>query len=166
MFAIVDLETLGVCRNPVILSAGLVVVGDSGEIEQSIFFAFDIDSQLHAGRAVEGETLRWHVSNIAGLARWASVEPDNRDFLSDFMLRLRQLDETPLWAWGADFDIGILRDAGLYKRRSRCARTAWELLGAGKTRTPAEIPHDPLSDCMAVLANMRQLDPTLAMFHR
>ena len=54
----IDLETLGVSRDSVILSAACVIFSEDNEYASSCHF-MDIREQIQQGRTISADTVRW-----------------------------------------------------------------------------------------------------------
>lgn len=151
-----DLETLSCESNAAIVQIAAI------DMDNGYTFNTYIDprSAEGAGFHVSTETIEW----------WDKQDPEIRDTvmggtcsiyqaLEDFLdwcheIAAGHVDTIELWAWGADFDIPILRNAietfieyPFDFRKHRCLRTLASALEIGHKK--AERAHDALEDVKA-----------------
>lgn len=175
----VDVETLGLTPGSVILSIGACVFDPYGTrgIGETFQKNICIDSAQRAGLTINGKTVVWWLGQSLQ-ARSAMTADDDMlgNVLSDFSEWWT--DQTTgqgpglIWAWGANFDPGMLEAAylaaGLHAPwrydSVRCARTICRMAGIdhkGEWSEPDDVPHVALSDAKVqarmVTAAMRQI---------
>lgn len=152
----VDLETLAVTADAVVVSIGAVKFTHK-KIEDSAFYTpVSVNSNLNLGRRVDENTLSWWMSQPE-TARKVFSQPavTVEEALSQFAHWLGD-DPVFMWANGADFDLAILQHAyaqlGLEVPwkfwNNRCFRTVKSF---SKVRAPAapSVAHNALDDAIA-----------------
>lgn len=177
----VDVETLALKEDAAIVWLGAVVFTHDGEDALKNGFAFadhftrliNIDSNLRAGRRIDGKTLKWWHA-IPQLWEKVVYTPDSqenelRKVLNDF----REWLPKPCYMWsnGANFDLRLLTHCythslkqnvpWLYKHE-RDTRTLWAMAGRDEPTRP--ITHHPTWDAwaqaVAVIRAWRKLGVT------
>ena len=154
-----DLESLGVVADAVILSIGAVKFDlDSGKIDDNGFYAsVSVDSNLEHKRRIQEDTLIWWM-NQGSEAQGVFHEEKQTlgtalDSLSDWMGG----DGFTVWSNGADFDLPMLAHAYASTCRevpwkfwnSRCFRTYKNLPGAKDVKVPfGGVKHNALFDAI------------------
>lgn len=152
----VDLETLAVSADAVIVSIGAVKF-TAKKIEDAAFYTpVSINSNLSLGRRVEESTVAWWMGQsdaARNIFRQPAVTVE--EALSQFAHWLGD-DPVFMWANGADFDLAILQHAyaqlGLEVPwkfwNNRCFRTVKSF---SKVRAPAapSVAHNALDDAIA-----------------
>lgn len=160
----VDLETLGVSNNPVILSIGAVKFDGAG-LGEEFYREIAVQSCEEAGLVKDQSTLDW----------WATQDPElytkaigGQQTLESVLLEFSAWlgEECNIWGNGACSDNIWLKSAydacGLVKPwghwNDRCYRTVLALFPETKKVLP-KIPHHALSDAVAqALTLTRMLD--------
>ncbi|MGJ8516876.1 3'-5' exonuclease [Carnimonas bestiolae] len=149
----IDLETLGIAKNSVILSAAIVT--DTGA-ELEIFP--NIDAQIANGRVVDADTMLWwfeqseanrkQQTDSPRIDLWTAIETLREFFNANLGKR------TLVWGNSPSFDCDILVDFGKGRPwdfwQERDVRTARMLVGHTKPRQS----HSALSDAKAQLEDV------------
>lgn len=156
----VDLETLGVVADAVILSIGAVKFNlETGEMDDAGFYAsISIESNQEAGRRrIQEDTFIWWLKQSAEAQR---VFTEPKDTLRNALVALSDWvgdGQYEMWSNGADFDLPMLNHA--YTQHvieipwgpwsANCMRTYKKLPGA-KAFRPAfvGVKHNALSDAI------------------
>jgi hypothetical protein len=109
----IDLETLGLHADCVILSIGAIQFDlETGDMDHSFGRCLDIDDQLRRGRTIEGSTLRWWLQqDKAVLESNMRAAIPLEQTLYDFGEWMYDNDIQYVWANGTNFDLGILKHA-------------------------------------------------------
>lgn len=154
-----DLETYDTIESSVVLSIG-VVPFDQDSISHERFhavMAFDINSQVAAGRTTSEETVKW----------WSEQSPEAREIFkmghTNAMRTVNALEDLPkflgasprVWGNGSDFDNAILRSlytsfelkCPWHYTGNRCFRT---LKALAKVDIPKRdgVKHNALEDAL------------------
>lgn len=127
----IDMETLGLTADSVILSIGAVKFNTTGPISDDAFYAVcDIDSQRD--RHINAGTLAWWIGQT-DKAKEVFNAPDKHTLVDALSALAEWVDHPDYFVWsnGADFDIPILAHAQrmngmppLFKHwNHRCFRT-------------------------------------------
>lgn len=162
----VDLETLGLTPNSVILSIGAVKFDPrTGEIGGGFERKIDIGSSIARGFTINVDTLQWW-SNQSLDARTATFDggkvriPDALASFSEFFG-----DSVYIWGNGADFDIAMLKTA--YERlgadtpwnykNTRCYRTMMSEFGEPSDYVKPTLAHRALPDAISQAATLNKL---------
>jgi hypothetical protein len=167
----IDLETLGIKSNAVILSIGAVQFDLKGNIKKRFHQGIHIDSCLERGLQVDGSTIEWwlkqskeNTEKLLAVPRQSLV-----GVLDELTKCFKLLDKEKIcvWSHGSDFDIVLLENA--YKACSR--DTWWKYSHVRDTRTLFDLAnykykaigsHDALEDAMnqveAVVKAYQQLN--------
>lgn len=111
----IDLETLGTGPDTCVISIGACFFNEeTGEIGPTYYMAFDIDSQLKAGRSVTGSTLKWWMgqSNAAKVVFNEKAEDPKQvlELFAKWVLAQTTISKVKPWGNGATFDISIIED--------------------------------------------------------
>ena len=154
----VDLETLGVTADAVIMSIGAVRFDLNGGIdEKEAFYAsVSIDSNVVLGRRVAESTLNWWMTQAPEPAKRVFTEPKQtlESALQDFAEWFGD-EDTLIWSNGASFDIPMMEHAYMQLQmespwkfyNSRCMRTYKTLPGAERASKP-KTEHHALLDAI------------------
>lgn len=157
----IDLETLGVKTDAVIISIAAVKFDPvSGMTEEPFFSAVDIQSCLDIGLRIESGSLRFWLNQPAEI-REVSM-PEDAKYLEHALDWLDLYVEgcTQFWAYGPMFDIAKLdyvyekmsrRPVWTY-RQPRCVRTILDVASVDLEDFPAPRLHDPVADCEQQIA--------------
>ncbi len=171
----IDLETLGVRADSVIMSIGAVKFDlVSGKIDDGAFYtSISVDSNHEAApRHINESTLVWWLEQSQEAKRVFS-EPKTTLFaaLSDLKEWVGK-DDYRVWSNGADFDIPMLTHAFHTNNleapwkfwMTGCYRTMKALPGAPKALKAPKIAHNALDDAIAQTMHLqliwRELFPT------
>jgi exodeoxyribonuclease VIII len=137
----VDMETMAVSPNAVVLSLGAVHFDPwSTGISDQIYFRIDIDDQDKLGREIDPNTLDW----------WAKQDPVIMEeaFSSlDRVPLVEAIDRFHKFAWGCDnfwshgatFDLMIIEN--IYRQLKK--PSPWNFWQLRDTRTLFDLGHDP-----------------------
>jgi len=137
----VDLETMAVSPNAVILSLGAVHFNPYGNgYGDKLYFRINIDDQDALGREVDPNTITWW-SQQDPIVMEEAFSPDNRISLVD------AIDQFHKFAWGCDafwahgsiFDIVIIEN--IYKQLGK--PVPWQYWQIRDTRTLFDLGVDP-----------------------
>jgi hypothetical protein len=154
--AMIDLETLGVDPNSVILTLGALKFdpNSSENPYQEMYFRVDVDSQTEMGRKVDNNTLDWWGKQPTEIFEEALGEKD-RISVEDMLKRINKfaVGVDVFWCQGPLFDYAILQD--IYRQMGipapwqywqiRDSRTLFSLVPREKEdRTGL---HNALEDC-------------------
>lgn len=152
----VDMETMAVSPNAVVLSLGAVHFDpkDQGYTD-SIYFRIDLDDQDKLGREIDPNTVDWWAKQDPKIMEEA-FSPDNRISLVEAMDRFHKFAWgcTAFWSHGATFDLVILEN--IYRQLNK--PLPWNYWQLRDTRTlfdlgwDSEMPkgnkHDALQDAI------------------
>jgi len=137
----VDLETMAVSPNAVVLSLGAVHFNPYGNgYGDKLYFRINIDDQDALGREVDPNTITWW-SQQDPVVMEEAFSPDNRISLVD------AIDQFHKFAWGCDafwahgsiFDIVIIEN--IYKQLGK--PVPWQYWQIRDTRTLFDLGVDP-----------------------
>jgi len=137
----VDLETLAVSPNAVVLSLGAVHFDPYGTgHSDSIYFKIDIDDQDALGREVDPGTLEWWGRQDPAIMEEA-FSPDDRIPLVEAMDRFHKFvwNSSAFWSHGATFDLVILEN--IYRQLNK--PLPWNYWQLKDTRTLFDLGQDP-----------------------
>jgi hypothetical protein len=163
----VDLETLGVTSDAVIISIGAIEFELHGEylLGKTFYRSVSIDSNLELKRHISEDTLIW----------WLQQSTDAQKVFHEakttLLLALRELSDwfprdAMIWSNGASFDIPMIEHAmkDLHIEppwahwNSRCMRTLRGLPGAKAVEKPSpRIAHNALEDATAQAIYVQRL---------
>jgi len=137
----VDLETMAVSPNAVILTLGAVHFNPYGNgVGEKIYFRINIDDQDKLGRHVEEDTLDWWAKQDPAIMEEA-FSPDDRLPLIDAVEKFHK------FAWGCDcfwshgsiFDLAMIEN--LYRQLGK--PVPWQYWQIRDTRTLFDLGFDP-----------------------
>ena len=136
-----DMETLAVSPNAVVLSLGAVHFDPYGTgYSDSLYFRIDIDDQDALGREVDPGTLEWWGRQDPAIMEEA-FSPDNRIPLVEAMDRFHKFAWgcSAFWSHGATFDLVIIEN--IYRQLNK--PLPWNYWQLRDTRTLFDLGHDP-----------------------
>lgn len=137
----VDMETMAVSPNAVVLSLGAVHFDPYQEgYTDSIYFKIDLDDQDHLGREIDPNTLDWWAKQDPVIMEEA-FSPNDRISLVEAMDRFHKFAWgcNAFWSHGATFDLVILEN--IYKQLSK--PLPWNYWQLRDTRTLFDLGWDP-----------------------
>lgn len=137
----VDLETLAVSPNSVILSLGAVHFDPYGQgITDSIYMKIDLDEQDKLGREVDPGTLDWWSKQDPAIMEEA-FSLENRISLTEAMQRFHKFAWgcNTFWSHGSIFDIAILENVFVQLKKP----VPWNFWQIRDTRTIFDLGIDP-----------------------
>lgn len=135
----IDLETLNVRTDSVILTIGAVVFDpDKDKIQDRLYIKPDVDQQIEMGRTIDDATINWWAQqNLQAQAEAFSV--DDRLEFKETLEILHQFCwlADRVWSNGAAFDVAIIEQAMMSQGMNvpwnhydvRDTRTIWEVAG-------------------------------------
>lgn len=153
----IDIETLSILPNAVVLTLGAVQFDPFDPVERFYtenYFKFDIDEQLELGRDVNEDTVEWW-GRQSEETRNEALSDEGRTTFSEYspVLTKMVVGSKRIWAQGPVFDMGILEN--LYRQKKtpipwqyynvRDSRTLLQALG--DTRNAGAKAHNALEDC-------------------
>lgn len=156
---VVDLETLSTRIDAVVTSIGIATL-DPTRPEPIVGVGYRLrwDDQLGFGRRVSQSTLRFWLEQDRAVAQ-RELAGDEYCTTGALYAISPHLRDVLIWGNGAAFDLAILRS--LYEafdlevpwnyRNERCFRT----LRDGREPLKPEVPHDPVSDAVAVAKTLQ-----------
>ena len=136
-----DMETLAVSPNAVVLSLGAVHFDPhSTGYSDSLYFRIDIDDQDALGREVDPNTITWWSSQPPEIMEEA-FSPDDRIPLVEAMDRFHKFawGSSAFWSHGATFDLVIIEN--IYRQLNK--PLPWNYWQLRDTRTLFDLGHDP-----------------------
>lgn len=137
----VDMETMAVSPNAVVLSLGAVHFNpyDSGIIDE-IYFKIDLDDQDRLHREIDPNTLDWWSKQDPAIMEEA-FDPKGRLPLEEAINQFHKFAWgcTAFWSHGATFDLVIIEN--LYKQLNK--PLPWQYWQLRDTRTLFDLGHDP-----------------------
>lgn len=137
----VDLETLAVSPNAVVLSLGAVHFNPYGNgYGDKLYFRISIDDQDSLGREVDPNTLDWW-SKQDSVAMEEAFNPDGRISLEDAMNQFHKFAWgcDTFWSHGATFDLIIIEN--IYKQLNKSL--PWNFWQLRDTRSVFDLGLDP-----------------------
>jgi len=137
----IDMETLAVSPNAVVLSLGAVHFNPYGNgYSDKIYFRISIDDQDALGREVDPDTLDWWGRQAADIQDEA-FSPDDRISLADAMDRFHKFAWgcDAFWSHGATFDLVIIEN--IYRQLGK--PLPWNFWQLRDTRTLFDLGYDP-----------------------
>lgn len=158
---VLDLETLGLGKDAVILSIGWAIVKNCNIVQQNEV-RLNLKEQLEAGRTVVPSTLNWWLAGDKTEAQKALTSlPEYHagvaiDVLNNSVLGATTWDQVRVWGNSPNFDCDILGDMieNITKRakpwkfyNERDMRTLRDMFP--HERTKPKIPHDAMWDAVA-----------------
>lgn len=155
----IDLETLGVSPDSVILTLGAVKFNvKTGDIVDELYLRINVDQQLEHGRVVDEKTLQWWSEQDKDVM-FEALNPDGRIDLATSIQHLNKfiVGVSKIWCQGAGFDSVILEH--LYRSLNtpipwqywqiQDSRTLFNLLPEDPRKLyPAKL-HNALDDCIS-----------------
>lgn len=110
-----DFETIGQDPDTAVISLGAVFFNElTGELGPTFYMAFDIDSQLKAGRSVTGSTLKWWMSQSNAAKKVFNEKAEDPkqvlELFSKWVLAQTTISKVKPWGNGSTFDISIIED--------------------------------------------------------
>jgi len=112
----VDLETLAIDKNCVILSIGACQFDiETGNIGNCFYSILDIQKQIDNGRVISASTLKWWINQSIHDPKSADIFNSRTELSLDFVLnslaRFIPKSDTKVWSNGASFDCAVLEQA-------------------------------------------------------
>ena len=161
----VDMETLAVSPNAVVLSLGAAHFDPFGTgVEETIYFKINLDDQDVLGREIDPNTVEWWGKQDPAIMEEAFSEHD-RIPLEEAMSRFHKFAWgcDAFWSHGATFDLVILES--LYRQVKR--PLPWNYWQLRDTRTlfdlgfdpamPKESKHDALQDALRQVVGVQNV---------
>jgi hypothetical protein len=137
----VDMETMAVSPNAVVLSLGAVHFNPYGNgYGDKIYFKINLDDQDKLGREIDPKTLEWWSKQDPAIMEEAFSE-DGRIPLADAMNQFHKFAWgcKAFWSHGATFDLVIIEN--LCRQLGRSA--PWDYWQLRDTRTLFDLGYDP-----------------------
>jgi len=137
----VDMETMAVTPNAVVLSLGAVHFNPYGSgYSDKIYFRVSIDDQDALGREVDPKTIEWWGQQDPAIMEEA-FSPDNRIPLVDAMDQFHKFAWgcDRFWSHGATFDLVMLEN--IYRQLNK--PLPWNYWQLRDTRTLFDLGFDP-----------------------
>lgn len=137
----VDMETMAVTPNAVVLSLGAVHFNPYGSgYSDKIYFRVSIDDQDALGREVDPKTIEWWSQQDPAIMEEA-FSPDNRISLVDAMDQFHKFAWgcDRFWSHGATFDLVMLEN--IYRQLNK--PLPWNYWQLRDTRTLFDLGFDP-----------------------
>jgi len=137
----VDMETMAVSPNAVVLSLGAVHFDPyQNGYTDSIYFRIDLDDQDRLGREIDPNTIDWWARQDPKIMEEA-FSPDNRISLVDGIDQFHKFAWgcDAFWSHGATFDLVILEN--IYKQLNKAL--PWNYWQLRDTRTLFDLGWDP-----------------------
>lgn len=137
----VDMETMAVTPNAVVLSLGAVHFNPYGSgYSDKIYFRINIDDQDALNREVDPSTLDWWSKQDPAIMEEA-FSPDNRISLVDAMDQFHKFAWgcDKFWSHGATFDLVIIEN--IYRQLNK--PLPWNYWQLRDTRTLFDLGFDP-----------------------
>ena len=137
----VDMETMAVSPNAVVLSLGAVHFNPYGNgYGDKIYFRIDLDDQDKLGREIDPNTIEWWSKQDPKVMEEA-FSPDNRIPLVEAMDRFHKFAWgcDAFWSHGAPFDLVIIEDLCRQLERPM----PWNFWQLRDTRTIFDLGFDP-----------------------
>ena len=137
----IDLETMAVTPNAVVLSLGAVHFNPYGSgYSDKIYFRVSIDDQDALGREVDPATIEWWGRQDPAIMEEA-FSPDNRISLVDAMDQFHKFAWgcDRFWSHGATFDLVMLEN--IYRQLNK--PLPWNYWQLRDTRTLFDLGFDP-----------------------
>jgi len=163
----IDLETLGVGADCVVLTLGAVKFDpfDLQDPHTPLYFKLDVDTQTALGRTIDQGTLEWWGKQSAE-SQLEAMGDEGRIDLEDAISQLNKylVGVDKIWAQGPLFDINILVD--LYKDleqpvpwqywQIRDSRTVFDM-GDDSAKTGNKAAHNALADAYSQAVSVQQV---------
>lgn len=137
----IDMETLAVSPNAVVLSLGAVHFDPyTTTISDEIYFKIDLDDQDKLGREIDPNTLDWWSKQDPAIMEEA-FDPNGRLPLVDAINQFHKFAWgcSAFWSHGATFDLVIIEN--LYRQLGK--PLPWQFWQLRDTRTLFDLGHDP-----------------------
>jgi len=137
----VDMETLAVSPNAVVLSLGAVHFDPNQKgYTDSIYFKIDLDDQDKLGREIDPNTIEWWAKQDHKIMEEA-FSPENRIPLADAMDQFHKFAWgcQAFWSHGATFDLVIIES--IYRQLNKTL--PWSYWQLRDTRTLFDLGWDP-----------------------
>lgn len=113
MHCVIDLETLGVLPDTVVLTLGAAKFNphNTAGTTNQLYFKFSVDEQLAAGRTIDQDTLDWWCRQPSEVHREAMTD-DDRIGVAQGLAQLTKflVGVDDIWCQGPVFDIVILEN--------------------------------------------------------
>ena len=164
-FAMLDLETMGVCPSSIILSVGVVIFDDFYKIIDKKMWVLDKKEQLQLKRTYNENTLTfWKNQPKEAKEQFNTKEiySVNR-FKEDFYIYIKKFNIDSVWTSAPVLDVGCLHTLygdGDYLpwkyNQVRCLRTIRDYMKEFPKRDGDNIHHDCLDDCEYQILCLRQ----------
>lgn len=170
----IDLETLHVRTDAVILTIGAVAFDPRGEgIQDSFYIKPDVDEQMTMGRAFDEKTIEWWGQQNQQ-ARDEAFSLDDRVSFKESLQALHAYcwNAVSVWSNGAGFDIPVV-ELAMYQTGLVCpwrhwevrdTRTLWDITGVklrdGGNVTSHRADDDAAKQALAVQRSYRRLIET------
>jgi hypothetical protein len=183
MNAIIDVQTLGIESNTMILSIGAVAFDMKTNYSDDVFYRkIDIDSyealRIKDQFSIDQSTLSWWMTKAPKSSRDEAFSLENRvsilDAINDLCTWFRMQKITKVWSHGASFDIAIVT----YTMNVLNLKTPWDFWNVRDTRTLYDLAkvnylnyevinnlpeHHPLVHCFKEIMALRS---SYAILHR
>jgi hypothetical protein len=137
----IDMETMAVSPNAVVLSLGAVHFNPWGSgYGEKIYFRIDLDDQDKLNREIDPKTLEWWSRQSPEIMEEA-FSPDNRIPLADAMEQFRKFSWgcDAFWSHGATFDLVIIEN--IFRQLGK--PLPWNYWQLRDTRTLFDLGFDP-----------------------
>ena len=137
----IDMETMAVSPNAVVLSLGAVHFNPYGNgYGEKIYFRIDLDDQDKLGREIDPNTIEWWSKQDPEIMEEA-FSPDNRISLVDAMDQFHKFAWgcDAFWSHGATFDLVIIEN--IYRQLGK--PLPWNYWQLRDTRTLFDLGYDP-----------------------
>lgn len=164
----IDVESLGLRPNSVVVSIGLVAFTIAAGTIATLYLVPNRQEQVSAGRVVCDATVAWWAQQeVAPCSVFKDPEVSVYSALESIknfvdLLQVSHAGIDGVWGYGADFDNAMVQDlfatfgvepAWNYKL-NRCGRTATRIAGVSSEKS--KIPHHALYDALAQANTIRQ----------
>lgn len=137
----VDMETMAVSPNAVILTLGAVHFNPYGNgYGDKLYIRFDLDSQDRLGREIDPNTLDWWSKQDPAIMEEA-FGPENRTPVEEAIDQFHKFAWgcNAFWSHGATFDLVILEN--IYKQLNKVP--PWQYWQLRDTRTIFDLGYNP-----------------------
>jgi len=114
MHLMIDLETLSIKLDCVVISLGAVTFDETG-IKKTFYACLDVVEQIDKKRAISGDTLKWWMgqTDAAKIVFDDEYLPVNNvllNFLEFVCFEAAPADKLQVWSNGSNFDIAIMEN--------------------------------------------------------
>ena len=111
----IDFETLGQDPDTAVISIGACFFDEvTNQIGPTFYMAFEIDSQLKAGRTIKADTLRWWMGQSGAAKKVFNEKAQDPkailELFSKWVLEQNTISKIKPWGNGSTFDISIIED--------------------------------------------------------